>query len=191
MNKIIHLYHGTTVFFEKPDLKMAKPYKDFGKGFYLTTNLCQAGKWAIRNLIPDNIDNCGYIYEYTFNMKSVNSLACLELLTYNIEWVKTISWYRNNLETKIKYDLIYDRMADGNYRELINVLQRYDRKQASIGEVLSVTRFRGVCNDQYCFKTPKALAYLCDLRYAKVYNYEGTTKVINWYNKNGTECADE
>lgn len=191
MSRTIHLFHGTTVLFEQPDLNKAKPYKDFGKGFYLTTNFSQAGKWAIRGLFPDHIDSVGYIYEYIFDMETVNSLACLELLTYNKDWVKTISWYRNNLETTIEYDLIYDRMADGKYRELIDVLQRYDRKQAGVGEVLAIAQFKDTRSDQYCFKTYKSLAYLCGLRYAKVYNNKGTAKIINWYSKDGKGCADE
>lgn len=191
MSNIIHLFHGSTVYFEKPDLKKAKPYKDFGKGFYLTTNSFQAGKWAIRNLVENEINSFGYIYEYSFDMKAVSSLNCLELLTYDEEWVKTISWYRNNLETEVKHDLIYDRMADGRYQELIDVLQRYDRKQAKVGEVLAVAQFKGIDNDQYCFKTSKALENICRLRYATVHNHKGTVKIIKWHNTDGKGAADE
>ena len=31
------LYHGPNVEIERIDLNRCKPYKDFGKGFYLTT----------------------------------------------------------------------------------------------------------------------------------------------------------
>ena len=30
------LYHGTNVDFDKIDIEKSNPYKDFGKGFYLT-----------------------------------------------------------------------------------------------------------------------------------------------------------
>ena len=33
------LYHGTDAFFENPDLSMCRPFKDFGRGFYLTPDL--------------------------------------------------------------------------------------------------------------------------------------------------------
>ena len=29
------LYHGTDAFFEHPDLTKCRPFKDFGRGFYL------------------------------------------------------------------------------------------------------------------------------------------------------------
>ena len=40
------LYHGTAKMFQYFDLRYAKMFKDFGKGFYLTTNFMQAQKWA-------------------------------------------------------------------------------------------------------------------------------------------------
>ena len=42
------LYHGTNCVIEKIDLDKCRPYKDFGKGFYLTTIKEQAEKMAKR-----------------------------------------------------------------------------------------------------------------------------------------------
>lgn len=42
----MRLYHGTNLLFDDIDLKMSKPNKDFGKGFYLSDNLQQAGDLA-------------------------------------------------------------------------------------------------------------------------------------------------
>ncbi|MCD7737075.1 MAG: DUF3990 domain-containing protein [Lachnospiraceae bacterium] len=42
------LYHGSNVEIEKIDLDLCRPYKDFGRGFYLTTIESQAGKMALR-----------------------------------------------------------------------------------------------------------------------------------------------
>ena len=36
------LYHGSNVAIEKIELEKSKPYKDFGKGFYLSENEEQA-----------------------------------------------------------------------------------------------------------------------------------------------------
>ena len=40
------LYHGNDVIVEKPDIHVGKPRHDFGKGFYLTTDINQAAKWS-------------------------------------------------------------------------------------------------------------------------------------------------
>lgn len=191
MSRIIHLYHGTTAFFDQPDLSRAMPYKDFGMGFYLTTNFAQAGKWAVRRLEPDNIKYFGYIYEYILDMDVLDTLNCLELLTYDEKWVKTIAWYRNNLETQPTYDLIYDRMADSRYQELIDILQKFDRQRATAQEVLAIAQFKNTNNDQYCFKTPKALSCIYRKGYATVYKHNKMVKVIRWYDSTGKERTNE
>lgn len=48
--QIIHalliLYHGSNIEIMKLDLSKCKPYKDFGRGFYLTTLKEQAARMA-------------------------------------------------------------------------------------------------------------------------------------------------
>ena len=43
---MIRLYHGSTVAVRKPSLRPGRPNADFGKGFYTTSNLEQAVRWA-------------------------------------------------------------------------------------------------------------------------------------------------
>lgn len=43
---MIKLYHGSTVAVRKPSLRPGRPNADFGKGFYTTSNLEQAERWA-------------------------------------------------------------------------------------------------------------------------------------------------
>lgn len=40
------LYHGSTVAVRKPFLRIGRPNADFGKGFYTTSHLEQAVRWA-------------------------------------------------------------------------------------------------------------------------------------------------
>lgn len=42
------LYHGSNVPIETVDLSKSNPFKDFGRGFYLTSMLDQAQKMAFR-----------------------------------------------------------------------------------------------------------------------------------------------
>ena len=44
------LYHGSNVAIEEIDLSLCKPYKDFGKGFYLTDIRSQADDMASRRV---------------------------------------------------------------------------------------------------------------------------------------------
>ena len=60
------LYYGTTDKFTDIDLSLAKPFKDFGMGFYTATSKQQAEKFA-KLLMKRNKAKTGYImvYEYT------------------------------------------------------------------------------------------------------------------------------
>lgn len=45
---MISLYHGSNMVVEEIDLQKTRPYKDFGRGFYLTSMKEQAQKMAQR-----------------------------------------------------------------------------------------------------------------------------------------------
>lgn len=47
---MIKLYHGSNVKIEIPDLNHSKPFKDFGRGFYLSADSQQAWDMALQKL---------------------------------------------------------------------------------------------------------------------------------------------
>lgn len=175
------LYHGTKVYFDEPDLKKAKNRKDFGKGFYLTTNYDQAMRWAIKKLPNNDIRCVAYVYEYEFDIDNTKELHVLELLEYNKEWLDFITPNRHEGEKEIVYDLIYDRMADSTGDELTANIESYWHKEKSAEEVLRAIKFRNGDFDQYCFKTQKALSYLKRLCFVKLYKFDNKPKIIKRY----------
>lgn len=42
----MRLYHGSDILVTNPEIEKGRPYKDFGKGFYLSDNLQQAHNMA-------------------------------------------------------------------------------------------------------------------------------------------------
>lgn len=154
------LYHGTKVYFDYPDLNKAKNFKDFGKGFYLTSNREQAMRWAVRSLKNNDSKCVAYVYEYEFDMISTKKINILELLKYNREWLDFIALNRCEGENEIYYDLIYDRMADNTGDILTENIKLYWLKKKSAIEVLNLIKFKNRSADQYCFKTEKALSCL-------------------------------
>lgn len=71
---MMELYHGSNLYIEKPDFAFCKPYKDFGKGFYLsaekdhdsvTFQLRRFQRGVIRT-IPELIDELRYHKGITF-----------------------------------------------------------------------------------------------------------------------------
>lgn len=176
------LYHGSDKYFEIPDLTKARNFKDFGRGFYLTTNAAQAGKWAIRKISNSDRTQVAYLYEYVFQCDNLEDLKILELLECNKEWLECISCYRTVLEETIEYDLIYDRIADGYFKELTGILREYRSGKRSLEETLAVVNWKHSDGDQYCFKTSRALQKIARKRYAEVYNSNGIPRILKWYN---------
>lgn len=154
----MRLYHGTKVLFEKIDLNKAKIGKDFGKGFYLTTNLEQAKTWAKREV---NGNQNGYIMEYEFDEKHFMSedIKIRRLTAYDAEWVEFVIQCRLELNDSSD-DIIYDRMADSKYNVLAKALEKYYNGSLSLKKVLKIASFADTKYDQYCFKTQKAVKLL-------------------------------
>lgn len=150
------LYHGTNVMFDRFDFSKAKPFKDFGKGFYLTTNYKQAERWAHSK---GNRNAEAYIYCYEINVKFKALLSTLELLRYDKQWIDFIADSRI-MGKETSYDLIYDRMADNTYIGLTDILVKYRRGELTAAEVIESISWKDKLADQYCFKTDKALSCL-------------------------------
>ncbi len=182
-----HLYHGTSIYFEEPDLSEAADFKDFGRGYYLTTNIEQAERWAIRTLNYNSMKDVAYLYEYEFDTNDLKGLRTLELLQYNKKWLDFIACNRTEIEREICYDLIYDRMADSRGMLLAKAIREYQGGFKTAAETLLIAKFKGNHYDQYCFKTSLALNTIKRKRYATLYNEGGNPKVIEWFQEGGGE----
>ena len=108
------LYHGTNITFETIDLLKSKPNKDFGQGFYLTTDKNQAIEMA-----KAKIDQQGqgkvivYTYEFDDNLLNDSSLKVKTFDNYTEEWALFILANRNNFSTPVHdYDIVIGPIAD-------------------------------------------------------------------------------
>ena len=57
------LYHGSTDIVDSPEIRKGDVYLDFGIGFYTTTSLEQAERWAKIKMRRKNV-NLGYVSVY-------------------------------------------------------------------------------------------------------------------------------
>ena len=157
------LYHGTAKMFQYFDLRYAKMFKDFGKGFYLTTNFMQAQKWAQQKADREK-SSITYIYQYKIKYASLQEYKILELLQYDEKWLDFIADCRiDGKETD--YDIIYDKMADNRGKNISQILDKYKKGIISASDAVFSIRWKTEKEekaDQYCFKTQKALKILDD-----------------------------
>ena len=70
----ISLYHGSYAKIENINLEKCLDGKDFGTGFYLTSDYAQAAKFiktsiakAVKNRLIDESVNTGYVTKFIFN----------------------------------------------------------------------------------------------------------------------------
>lgn len=161
INTIRYLYHGTNQEFDDFDFRKAKLYKDFGRGYYLTSDFAQAQKWAQRK---SRKGNRAYVYRYEINEAIPKDWKILELLQYDKEWIDFISKCRiEGMETD--HDIIYDRMADSQGDKLSDYLQDYVDNMITADEVIDKIKWADKSNkDQFCFKNEKAVQLLQDRR---------------------------
>ena len=157
INGVKYLYHGTNQQFEEFDLGKAKRFKDFGRGFYLTSDLAQAQRWA---QIKSREAEKAYVYRYELASINSNEWKVLELLQYNREWVDFISQCRiKGMETD--HDIIYDRMADSYADDLTKYLQDYITQKTTAEDVIEKIKWgERSRKDQYCFKNKRAIELL-------------------------------
>ena len=159
LEKIKMLYHGTDAFFEQIDPMKGKRFKDFGRGFYTTTNLNQAIRWAQRRA-EYSVASSAYVYSFSINHSGIKDCNVLELLDYDENWLAYVTKCRKTNHSS-EYDIIYDRMADGS---IADVLDKYYMGNISSKDALKqLSGWKQKNWDQYCFKTESSLGLLVRL----------------------------
>ncbi|MDR2619662.1 MAG: DUF3990 domain-containing protein [Propionibacteriaceae bacterium] len=118
---IVELYHGTIYDFRAVDVKRGKPWKDFGRGFYVSRTESQARRLAIRNrsfaneLLIENgsaPDTQAWVYHYEFDDSNLAKLNVKEFVEPNAEWVRFVVTNRSNRSYRHGYDVVIGPTAN-------------------------------------------------------------------------------
>ncbi len=154
----MRLFHGTNVDFDKIDISKSNPWKDFGKGFYLTDIYDQALKMGKKKALIFGGEPI--VQEYEFDEKHLQdgSLYILSFSEPNKEWAEFIFKNRNKRfrERKHDYDIVYGPIANDGVAYLLG---RYDEGSLTIEELARMLEYRHL-NNQYYFGTEKAISLL-------------------------------
>jgi adenine specific DNA methylase Mod len=105
------LYHGTNVYFEQVDLNHSKDKRDFGRGFYTTTQIEQAQNWAENMNIRYGGDG-NYVMKYKIHFDSELFIKVFNGL--NREWLTMIKDNRLIGGIQHNYDIVIGPVADDN-----------------------------------------------------------------------------
>lgn len=163
----IRLYHGTIADFNIIDLKHCKDKKDFGKGFYTTTDINQAIKLARRmkstQYLEGNVNAKAYVYEFIFDKELLSQLSTHNFQNASLSWIDYIlknrySDYRNQQD----YDVVIGKVADVIAKRVMNqFVDAYGIKASKENKMQLINKLEPYnLIDQYCFKTDRAIAVL-------------------------------
>lgn len=79
------LYHGSSVEVKEPRLLKIQRELDFGKGFYTTSDLDQASRWAKRTAQRLKQETA-FVSVYEIDDAVMKTLNCLEFQKSDVEW---------------------------------------------------------------------------------------------------------
>ncbi len=152
------LYHGTNIDFTEIEFSQSKPFKDFGKGFYLTDIREQAEKMAAKRAMI--MGGTAIVQEYEFDETLLNSdeIKVLRFESPSAEWAEFVfnNRKRNNPPFRHPYDIVIGPIADDGVAYLLG---RYEEGSFTIEELARELKFKQL-NNQYFFGTKKAIDHL-------------------------------
>lgn len=168
------LYHGSYCEVRTPDLSKCAAYKDFGKGFYLTSSRAQAERFigtALKKAksqgIIDETQNYGAIS--TFQVHSPSELMEKVFGDADANWLHCVVAHRRRntfpeiIEEMRKYDVIAGKIADDttNFTILAYLAGTYGTLGSQEADEFCISRLLPErLKDQYCFRTNAALESL-------------------------------
>ena len=114
------LYHGSYSEISVIDLKKSKPYKDFGRAFYLTKYYEQAKIWA--NRLGSEQKKEGVVTEFEFDEYAYEdeSMKVLKFYEYNEQWFDFIVFNRSKRNPTHEYDIVEGPVADDDVTRQID-----------------------------------------------------------------------
>lgn len=157
---MIRLYHGSNVKIEVPDLIHSKPYKDFGRGVYLSPNKQQAWDMAFQK-INQTKEGKAEVTEFLFDETAMVSgdLKVLSFPDYCEEWASFVLANRDKQRQHPihDYDIVYGPIADDG---VTYQLRRYEGGVISLPRLVEELKYAKGITFQYFFGTQRALQLL-------------------------------
>jgi len=149
------LYHGSNVEVKEPILLKVQRELDFGKGFYTTSDMEQAARWAWRTAKRRG-ESSAFVTVYEVNEDELKNIRLLSFDSPNVEWLNLVVKNRKGEYIAGNWDIISGPVADDQTAQVIDLYLEgaYDEEEA-------IRRFLTQrLKDQYAFKTNEALKLL-------------------------------
>ena len=149
------LYHGSNVAVRRPILLQKQRKLDFGRGFYTTTDLEQAKKWAKRTADIRKTGK-GYVSVYEIEDDAMSRLRIFRFEKADRPWLDYVVQNRRGQGAENGWDVVYGPVAnDQTMQTIVLHMDGFLTAEQTIRNLLPQK-----LKDQLAFKTEKALSCL-------------------------------
>lgn len=151
------LYHGSDIIIEKIDLDKCKPFKDFGKGFYLSESPRQAYELATIRAGMSGLEPVVNRFKVDDDiLTNSDGLKVKIFKDYSEEWADFVLNNRDGRPTE-QFDIVYGPIANDKVGVQIRLLKGQYINRIEFLERLKY--MKGVTY-QYYFGTPASIIKL-------------------------------
>lgn len=155
------IYHGSTVIVEHPRIIKSNHMKDFGNGFYTTTNREQAIAWAQIVAVRQEA-TIQYLSTYEFDFeRAKKELAIIKFDKPNKAWLDFVCANRCGRQVSDSHDMVFGPVAND---KVYRVIQFYENGVYDIAETIKRLKVDKLY-DQIFFHTEKSLEYCKFIKY--------------------------
>lgn len=149
------LYHGSNMAVKAPQLLTSDRRLDFGMGFYLTSSLEQAERWA-ELTTKRRGSGVPTVTVYEFDESKLARMKLLKFEKANKKWLEYVVANRENTVNDDKFDIVIGPVANDR---TMPVIRLFIAKVYTAAETLRRLLVQKL-HDQYTFKTQAALQLL-------------------------------
>lgn len=118
------VYHGSTSIIDRIDVTRGKPYKDFGRGFYVTKSMVHARNIALRNQRIEKeiygVTTGAYLYTYEMDQTELAKYNMKEFSYADIEWLNFVLQNRKARNHSHQFDIVIGPTANDDTMVVIN-----------------------------------------------------------------------
>ncbi len=149
------LYHGSNIAVPELQLLVSDRRLDFGTGFYLTSSLEQAERWAGKTTERRG-QGKPVISVYDFDESLAAELKIMRFEKADRKWLSYIADNRNGKAVRDNYDIVIGPVAND---QTMPAIRLYLAKVYTVSETVRRLLPQNL-KDQYTFKTEKSLQLL-------------------------------
>ena len=151
------LYHGSHIEVKNPKILISSRVGDFGRGFYTTSSLEQARRWAqIRAMQEDLSAGLVTVFDVPDQLFIHPELRIKTFETADEEWLDFVLANRKDVDFEHEFDLVRGPVANDRVYVCLNMLEDGLADRETVIKKLKAY----VLADQILFHTAKSLLFL-------------------------------